>query len=267
MAEVNAEHRKGANMRILDDLQRIIDRNSLYIRSGKDTIRISESGSVRVLSFNGTVYSRINLGSLYTREYWDMLMPLAYMAEKTDVLMIGLGGGTVAYQMKRLRGADVSIDVVEIDRAMAEAMTRFLPENLGIDIVIGDGADYVHAPRRRYDAVILDAYVNSLIPEQFFSRSFLEGAMASLKDRGVLALNYINSANTEQRLDEYVGLARDLFAVYELSTLHVTLNRILLFSKGMRKPEIVSRIVGAGLADSQEGRDVIAGYRKMHEFY
>ena len=255
-------------MRILEDLQRIIDRKSLRIRSGSGTIRISENGNVRSLSFNGIVYSRINLNSVYTREYWDMLMPLAYIAPRANVLMIGLGGGTIAYQMKRLRGDDVSIDVVEIDKNMADAMKRFLPGDRGdgVNVILGDGADYVHAPKRRYDVIILDAYVNSLIPEQFFSRNFLEGASSALKDKGVLALNYINSVNTEQRLSDYVGRADNLFSVYELSTLHVTLNRIVLFSKGMRRQDIVSSVEGAGLDGTEDGRDIVAGYRKMREF-
>ncbi len=254
-------------MNILEELQRMIDGNAFYIRSGSNEIKISEGKGMRTLSFNGVVYSRINLNGQYTNEYWDTFLPLCSLSDVTDVLMIGLGGGTIAYQMKRLRGDRVNIDVVEIDRNMIDAMKHFLPKGIDVNMVIGEGAEYVGSTKNKYDVIILDAYVNSLIPEQFFSDKFIDDAYGALKAKGVLAVNYINSSNTEEKLDDFVRRSRKKFIAYELNALHLTLNRIALFAKNIRKKEMVYSASKAGMDDTEHGRDILAGYEKMREIY
>lgn len=234
------------------------------VQIGKDKVEISDWGYERVVKFNGVVYSRLNTESLYTHEYWDFLVPLGFAWQNPKLLMIGLGGGTIAYELNKLRGPAVSIEAVEINREMIGVMKDFLKEDAGMKVEVGDGAEYIRGKEDRYNIVILDAYINDLIPKQFFAREFVEDVNAALTEDGIFAMNYIKSSNGYENFETYVKLLKSFFKVYRLHTGFFTSNTVIVCSKKYGKEELVGRIRSIFKEDRQN-YFMLDGYERMEE--
>jgi spermidine synthase len=117
------------------------------------------------------------------------------------ILMVGLGGGTLASAFSRLLPG-TEIDVVEIDPAMvrvAKQYFNFRPSPK-VHVYIEDGRVYVKramARGEKYDLVILDAFDELYIPAHMLTRQFLSEVQKVMTDDAVLA------SNTEARSNRY----------------------------------------------------------------
>jgi spermidine synthase len=131
-------------------------------------------------------YPQMMLGSLY-------LSPAP-----RNVLIIGLGGGTIPRALTRLvPGAQ--IDIVEIDPAVVEVAKRYFlfSESERVKVFEADGRVFVKRAlreQRRYDIIMLDAFDHEYIPEHLLTREFLTEVKALLGPRGVLAANTFSSS-------------------------------------------------------------------------
>lgn len=164
-------------------------------------IRVLDESGVRTLSFNGSRESRMSLGNSlqghfeYT-EYFHL--PWLWNTNLTNVLMIGLGGGSsqrayLHYYPK------VNIDTVELDPVVVDLARRYfqLPETPRHRVVVEDGRQYLRRSKKEYDAIILDAYrttrYGSFIPYHMATKEFFEIARDHLGTNGVVAFNVIGT--------------------------------------------------------------------------
>jgi spermidine synthase len=126
----------------------------------------------------------------YTRM---MLAALLLDASPTNVLIVGLGGGTLPATLAQLY-PNARIDVVELDPAVvtvAKAYFDFAPTP-NMSVFEQDARVWVKraasAPRR-YDLVMLDAFNGDYIPEHLMTREYLQEVRELLVDGGVVASN------------------------------------------------------------------------------
>ena len=108
-------------------------------------------------------------------------------------LIAGLGGGTLPSALAELF-PEATIDVVEIDPAVAEVAKRFFgfaaTERLRLHIQ--DARVFVKRALgrgERYDLIMLDAFTGDYIPEHLMTREFLQEVKSLLSESGVLAAN------------------------------------------------------------------------------
>ncbi len=215
-------------------------------------ITITENGRLRILKCNGIIFSKIAQGSLYTEEYWDFFIPLAYLYPNPRILMIGLGGGTIAYQLSNILGDSMDMEIVDIDAWMKEAYMKFLGGKANFRIEIADGAEYVSSKKSSYDIVILDAYdQNGLIPMPFQEKKFITDAYDSIKDQGILAVNCIGSM-IGPGLEQFIQRLSELFEVYRLDTSYRTANIVLVCLKNISKDEVIGRLNAKMGADKEK---------------
>ncbi len=231
---------------------------------GEDVVEIYDWEYERVVKFNGVVYSRLNKDSLYTHEYWDFFVPLGFVWPNPRLLMIGLGGGTVAYQLNKLRGNSVIMEAVDVNKEMVDVMRDFLKEDVKLHTAIGDGAEYVKGMHGQYNIIILDAYINDLIPKQFLVNEFVSSVNTALTDDGVFAINFIKSSNGYTNFDNYVDLLKSFFKVYRISVGFFTSNTILVCSKKYDKEAMFERIRSA-FQENKENEFMLNGYEQMVE--
>jgi spermidine synthase len=107
-----------------------------------------------------------------------------------DVLMLGLGGGTVP-QFIAQKFPEVSIDVIEIDPLVVEVAQKyfgFKPGEHG-NVQIGDGRRLLRKQADKYDIIILDAYKAGGIPFHLTTREFMETVKGSLSPGGVVVVH------------------------------------------------------------------------------
>jgi spermidine synthase len=111
----------------------------------------------------------------------------AYATNIQDVLCIGLGVGIVPMDFAR-QGAQV--DVVEINPAIVPVAKKFFnlqPERL--HITIDDGRHYLNRCRKKYDAVVLDAFLGDSSPSHLLTREAFTSIRKVLRPGGVLVIN------------------------------------------------------------------------------
>lgn len=126
----------------------------------------------------------------YTRM---MMGALLVMPDPARVLVVGLGGGILPMALAELL-PDATIDVVEVDAAVAAVAERFFGFQPGpkLRVTIQDARVFgrrAAASPQRYDLVLLDAFRAEYIPEHLMTREYLEETRALLSPRGVVAAN------------------------------------------------------------------------------
>jgi spermidine synthase len=121
------------------------------------------------------------------------LLPLI-RPEASQALLIGLGGGHVA---RDLKSKGLTTDTIEIDPVVADAAQRhFHFEPTGL-FVVGDARYEIKRLTHRYDFIIHDCFTGGSEPTHLLSREMLSELHALLNDRGVLALNYVGFTQGE----------------------------------------------------------------------
>ncbi len=118
-----------------------------------------------------------------------MLSGLArcYTTNVNDVLCIGLGVGIVPMEFAH---GGASVDVVEINPAVVPVGVQFfdLQTNL-IHLTIDDGRHFLNRCRKRYDVVVLDAFLGDSSPSHLMTREAFTSIKRVLRPGGTLVIN------------------------------------------------------------------------------
>jgi spermidine synthase len=130
-------------------------------------------------------------GFIYTT-YFDLAR--AYVPSARDVLVVGLGGGSVPKLLWR-DFPDVELQVVELDPVVVGVARRFfgLPHDSRLRVDVEDGRRYLVKHKRRYDVIVLDTFFEDGIPFNLTTREFLELVRERLKPGGVVMTNTIGT--------------------------------------------------------------------------
>jgi spermidine synthase len=123
--------------------------------------------------------------SMFTYMLHDLAR--AYTPGARDVLCIGLGVGIVPMAFAR-EGARV--EVVEINPAVVAVAKRHFdcePEKLNLQI--GDGRAFINRSPRRYDVIILDAFLGDSMPSHLMTREAFTAMQRLLQPGGMLVIN------------------------------------------------------------------------------
>ena len=159
------------------------------------TVEVTEHRGVRQLHLGtGAIQSAMRISRpwdlelAYTRA---MMAGLLFVPEPKDVLMIGLGGGSLAKFIRKHR-PQTRITAVEISpQVVAAARSHFeLPEDdAHLRVLIVDGAEYVQTHRHCADIIFLDGFDAGNQVEVLATLEFYQACRQVLKPGGVLVVN------------------------------------------------------------------------------
>jgi len=120
----------------------------------------------------------------------------AYTMGIHDVLCIGLGIGTVPSDFAS-HGARV--DVVEINPAVVKVAARFFDFQPGqVHLSIDDGRHFLNRCRRKYDVVVLDAFLGDSSPSHLMTREAFDSIAHVLRPGGTLVINVFASLEADR---------------------------------------------------------------------
>jgi spermidine synthase len=143
----------------------------------------------------------------YTR---SMMAFLLFSENPADILMIGLGGGSLAKFIYH-RMPQTRLEVIEVNpRVLAIARSSFQvpPDDGRFTVRLGDGADWVARPGPAVDAVVVDGYDGASQVAELATPRFYQACRARLAAGGVLVVNLWGS---DRRFDEYLRRIESAF--------------------------------------------------------
>ena len=159
-------------------------------------LSVSESRGVRTLHVGGeAIQSAMRLDDPHALalDYTRCMMAfLLFHPEPREILMIGLGGGSLAkFVHRNLGGARTR--VVELDArivAVARSLFHLPPDDARLSVETGDGAEAL-APECA-DVLMVDGFDDESLPGALVSQAFFDAAWGALADAGVLAMNLMS---------------------------------------------------------------------------
>jgi spermidine synthase len=121
-------------------------------------------------------------------EYIHALYGLLRQKRSRSVLMIGCAGGTLATMLSR---KGVAVTLVDIDPLSFEIARSYFQMPLSVACHARDGRAFLRATHRRYDAIVLDAFANEVIPSHLLEPGFFRLVKARLRRGGLFLINIV----------------------------------------------------------------------------
>ncbi len=193
-----------------------------------------------------------------------------YGKEVKNVLMIGLGGGSLPRFIKKYY-PHADIDNVEIDPLIAAIAKKyfFVKESPTFRIFVEDGRKFIERTSKKYDIILLDAFgADADIPRQLTSFEFLGLMKSHLRPGGIVITNYIN--HEQKKYESFVATYRRAFRFvmrFNLEKFDYTNVILISFddtSKNFDSQELIRRADGFSkwLGNEYELRKYAALYNK-----
>ncbi len=177
-------------------------------------IEIVEEGGVRVLQIGGNAIQsamRLDAPDRIELDYVRAMMAfLVFHPGPREVLMVGLGGGSMARFIHQ-RMPDTRVTVVEINPGVVTAARRYFQfpeEDARLEIVIGDGAEVVPQRPGSCDVLVVDGFVDGSPAKDLCTRSFYDSAFAALRPGGVMVANFMSD---DKRMETYCRRIEESF--------------------------------------------------------
>ena len=120
----------------------------------------------------------------------------AQLPERADVLVLGLGLGSIPELLEKYLELDYTYVTVEIDPVIIELASRYsLPElRSPLEVVEADAVAFLLADERRYDLICVDVFQDATVPEHLNGFDFVELLRDRLRPGGALVYNRLASS-------------------------------------------------------------------------
>jgi spermidine synthase len=203
-----------------------IDGTILYERdSGIQRIRVVSRDTPRFkrrwlqLNEGWSNHSALVEPQLATNDVWDWMALSSLLVRpddgRTDVLIVGLAGGTVSNLITRLLRPllpGLAITGIEIDPRVIEVADRYFDlDRSHLQTVAADGRVWLRGSAERFDLILLDAYRQPSIPAHLATREFFEEVRDHLAPGGLAVVNVFAPASSSALID---GIASTWLAVF-----------------------------------------------------
>lgn len=158
-------------------------------------IEVRDNDDLRSLYLGpGHLQSRISLSrpeDLLLSYTQHMLTALLMVPEPEDILIVGIGGGSLVHYLShhfrqcRIDAVDYSSHIIHLARGFFR-----LPENDRIVVYCQDGLQFLkEQTEKRYDLILVDAFDHQGMASSIYSEAFFSLCPARLKDAGVVSCN------------------------------------------------------------------------------
>lgn len=166
----------------------------LYVSLRKGRYQLSTANAV--YSF-GDLYT--NFARTFARWNWEK-----YPSE--DVLILGLGLGSIPMMLEQTYQRSCHITAVEIDEVVLELAERYVLSRLQNpqEMIVANAAIAVQQlPENSYDLLCIDIFEDDTVPEVFETETFLEQAKILLRPNGILLFNRLADNREDERLSKH----------------------------------------------------------------
>lgn len=155
----------------------------------------------------------------------------AYMPGLKNALCIGLGVGIVPGNLAR---EGTRVDVVEINPDIVPVARRYFDFNdAAVNLTIGDGRFFINKSQKKYDVIVLDAFLGDSSPSHLMTREAFAEMGRLLGSDGVLVINSFGDFRPGR--DFFLAsLDKTLRAVFKDVRIHAAGNGNVFFAAANR---------------------------------
>ena len=123
-----------------------------------------------------------------------------------NVLVLGLGLGSVPRMLERLFKKQYSYTCVDIDNEVIRLAKKYGLSDLEspVNTVCADAYEFVKNAEIKYDLVVVDLFIDDTVPSKFEKIEFLKNVEQLLTSNGILMYNRMSStAESAQKPEDY----------------------------------------------------------------
>ena len=147
-----------------------------------------------------------------------------------DILILGMGGGSVLKTLRKKFLYKNNIVAVEIDPVMIQiAKEEFgISQANNLEIICDDATHFISANKKQYDLIIIDVFIDTKIPSPFFEIDFWQDVVKAGKSKGSILFNAdLDEANQHHILNIASFLYKNKFEIEKMENVNQT-NTLLI---------------------------------------
>lgn len=173
-------------------------------------VKVYESFGERRLIAAGYTQSRSLSKNGLTGSYWDgFVRNIPELSKDSRVLILGLGGGTIAKLLTNKFGP-IAIDGVEIDPLMVELGRKYLDfRERNVNVIYHDAKKFLKEARYKYDLVAVDLFAHGDVAVGVESEEFFASVKQVSNPKNTVIINKI--FKTKEDLNKYVDFINKIF--------------------------------------------------------
>jgi len=144
-------------------------------------------------------YQLSSLRAIYS--YEDLYLNFAQAFEVIDwekieaknCLLLGLGMGSVFQLLEKHYANPLELIAVDIDPVVIELFSKYIKPQLknSLNIYEVDAGDWIASNQKPFDIVIVDVFIDDVVPNKFLSVEFLEELQTSMSQEACLFYNLL----------------------------------------------------------------------------
>lgn len=227
-------------------------------RFGPITIDADKRSGAIAYCQGGYFQSRADRNGVSLLTYVHALFGLVRQTRAQTVLVIGCAGGSLATMLAR-----EACDVTAVDvnpHAFLLARKYFgLPDS--VQCRVADGCDFVFSSRRKFDAIVLDAFHGGRMPSDLLADSFFAQARKRLQGQGTIFANIHVADDRDDAADRGAERMREISPHLRILDRpgEKYRNAIVMAGavRGLRKPSLL-------MPPDIESREIAAALGNMH---
>lgn len=143
------------------------------------------------------IYSFDDLYDNYRRAF----KLLKVQQRKVDnILILGLGLGSIPSMLKKKFGLTPHFTAVEIDDEVIYLAQKYVLDDLGanMQIVCADAHSFVLQSTETYDLICMDVFIDDVVPSKFEQQKFLSALNQALGENGILLYNRLSRTREDK---------------------------------------------------------------------
>ncbi|PHN00850.1 spermidine synthase [Flavilitoribacter nigricans] len=151
-----------------------------------------------------------------------------------DVLILGLGLGSIPLMLEKIFDQELYYTAVEIDEAIIELASKYaIPEIMSpVELICTDALAYVAQQPATFDLICMDVFLDDVVPESFEQDEFLNNLKAMINPNGLLLFNRLAATTKDKRESQQFFEERFLKIFPEAAYMDVGGNYILVNDGG-----------------------------------
>lgn len=130
-----------------------------------------------------------------------------------NALILGLGGGTVAWQLREIV-PEIEITGIEIDPIMVDLGKKHLKWDEETKVIIGDAVDEVNKfvnYNEKFDLILVDMYVGETVPEKISNLQFIKQVNKLINEKGITVYNRTYYGDMRDKAHQFEKVLEKVF--------------------------------------------------------